>query len=183
MTLALLSLAAGTFISEDLACVSAGLLVQRGVIDPYSAVIACALGIFAGDLGLWGVGRAFGRAALQWAWVARHLDAERATRLSGWLDRNAARAIVASRFLPGARLPLYVIAGVLKMRGLLFALWALVAALVWTPVLVLGTARLGDAFVRQLSHSAQLGWVPLAAVAGLAWAGLRSARGLSRANG
>ena len=57
------SLMFGTLVSEDLACVTAGLLIQRGQIGASSAVAACALGILAGDVGLWGIGRAFGRAA------------------------------------------------------------------------------------------------------------------------
>ena len=50
--LTFLSLMFGTLVSEDLACVTAGLLIQRGQIEASSAVVACTLGIFAGDVGL-----------------------------------------------------------------------------------------------------------------------------------
>ena len=145
------SLMFGTLVSEDLACITAGLLVQRGQIGASSAVAACALGIFAGDVGLWGTGRMFGRAALEWSWIARRFESDRFHEFRSWLDRHAGWAIVASRFLPGSRLPLYVIAGLVRLPGAVFASWALVGTLLWTPVLVLLTATLGDVFTAWIS--------------------------------
>jgi membrane protein DedA with SNARE-associated domain len=148
------SLVFGTFISEDVACVTAGLLIQRGELSLSSGIAACTLGIFIGDVGLWGAGRIFGSAALAWPWIARRLDRARAQELRGWLERHAAVAIVGSRFLPGTRLPLYVIAGLLELPALIFGVWALVGALLWTPLVVLLTARLGDALVAHIFPAA-----------------------------
>jgi membrane protein DedA with SNARE-associated domain len=158
--IAFLSLFLGTFLSEDLACVTAGLLVQRGELGVSSGILACALGIFVGDVGLWGAGRVFGRAALAWPPIARQLQHGRFNDLRSWLERHAAGAIVGSRFLPGTRLPLYVIAGFVKLPGSVFAGWALVGALLWTPALVLLTAGLGDGFVARTSPMSGLGWLP-----------------------
>jgi membrane protein DedA with SNARE-associated domain len=158
--LTLVSLVFGTFVSEDLACVTAGLLVQRGEIGAPAAILACTLGIFAGDVGLWGAGRLFGCAALAWPWVGRQLRQERFTELRLWLERHAGRAIVASRFLPGTRLPLYLIAGILDLPGGVFATWALVGTLLWTPALVLATAGLGEVFTSRVTSLADLNWVP-----------------------
>ncbi|MEP7307456.1 MAG: DedA family protein [Acidobacteriota bacterium] len=144
--LAFASLLFGTFISEDLACVTAGLLIQRGELAASTGILACTLGIFVGDLGLWAVGRLFGHAVLGWSGIGRRLQHERAEELRAWLERHAAGAIVASRFLPGTRLPLYLVAGIVKLPCFVFAVWALVGTLLWTPTLVLLTARLGDAF-------------------------------------
>jgi membrane protein DedA with SNARE-associated domain len=152
------SLMVGTLVSEDLTCISAGLLVQRGQIGASAAIAACALGIVAGDIGLWGLGRLFGRAALEWPWIARRVDPAYRDQLRSWLDRRAGWAIVASRFLPGTRLPLYVIAGFVRLSGTVFAFWALVGSLLWTPMLVLLTARLGDAFVARISPLVGVGW-------------------------
>lgn len=156
--LAFASLLFGTFISEDLACVTAGLLIQRGEIAAPIGILACTLGIFVGDLGLWAAGRLFGQAVLGWPWVRRQLQCQRASELRAWLERHAAGAIVASRFLPGTRLPLYLIAGIFKLPVSVFAAWALVGTLLWTPALVLVTARLGDAFV-PVSPLVGIGWV------------------------
>jgi membrane protein DedA with SNARE-associated domain len=145
-----LSLAVATLASEDLACIGAGLLAASGEIGMMTGIAGCAAGIVAGDVGLWAIGRAFGPAALRWRALAGRIDEARVNRLREWLERNAAEAILASRFLPGARLPLYLAAGVAGMAGLRFATWALIAALVWTPLLVLGAASVGVAAAGRL---------------------------------
>ena len=142
-----LSLVFATLVSEDLACVAAGLLIQRGQVEVSSAVVACTLGIFAGDVGLWAIGRTCGRTVLAWPRVAQRLQPNRFHEFRSWLDRHAGWAIVASRFLPGSRLPLYVIAGIGVLPGMVFAGWALLGTLLWTPALVLLTAIIGDAFI------------------------------------
>jgi membrane protein DedA with SNARE-associated domain len=142
----LLTLAAGTLVSEDLTCIAAGQFAARGVIHPLVAVGGCFAGIYLGDFGLWLIGRVLGRRVIEWRWLARRLPESKLDRLRDWFDHNAAGAIVAARFLPGTRLPLYVAAGTLGRRGLPFAAWTFVAALVWTPLLVGFTALFGDSF-------------------------------------
>lgn len=165
--LTFVSLMAATLVSEDLTCITAGLLVQRGQMDAAAAIAACAIGIVAGDIGLWGLGRLFGRAALEWSWIARRVDPAHCDQLRSWLDRRAGWAIVASRFLPGTRLPLYVVAGFVRLSGAVFAFWALVGSLLWTPAVVLLTARLGDAFVVRIAPLVGAGWLayPITAIA------------------
>jgi len=151
--LTFLSLMFGTLVSEDLACVTAGLLIQRGQVEASSAVLACTLGIFAGDVGLWAIGRTCGRTVLVWPRVARRFHEFRS-----WLDRRAGWAIVASRFLPGSRLPLYVIAGIVELPGIVFAGWALLGTLLWTPALVLLTAIIGEGFIGPISSLIGSAW-------------------------
>jgi membrane protein DedA with SNARE-associated domain len=165
--LTLFSLVFATLVSEDLACITAGLLIQRGQLGVLSGVAACALGIFAGDVGLWGIARVFGRAALDLAWIKQCLESDRVYEFRSWLDRHAARTIIASRFLPGSRLPLYVIAGLVQLPGYVFASWALVGTLLWTPVLVLLTATLGDVFVTRISPVVGSSWAASAVTAGV----------------
>jgi hypothetical protein len=56
--------------------------------------------------------------------------------------------VILSRFTPGVRLPTYVAAGLLKTRFWSFSLYFLLAAVLWTPVLV-GAAAL---FGKSLPH-------------------------------
>jgi membrane protein DedA with SNARE-associated domain len=152
-TIAIASLAAGTLLSEDLTCIAAGQLVARGTLTPAVAVFGCAAGIYLGDLGLWLLGRAIGRHLIQWPWLARRLPAAKLERFRIWFDRHAGQAVIAARFLPGTRLPLYIAAGTLGRRGRAFAGWTLVAALLWTPLLIGLVARFGDAFAGALQRS------------------------------
>jgi pimeloyl-ACP methyl ester carboxylesterase/membrane protein DedA with SNARE-associated domain len=132
----LLSLAAATFLSEDLACVSAGVLVAEGRMSFLFATFACFLGIFIGDTLLFAIGRWIGRPALTrppLRWLVRPGSVERA---SEWLSHNGAVAIAGSRFLPGTRLPTYVAAGALHTSAPTFLGYFLIAAALWTPLVV-----------------------------------------------
>src|SRR5688500_9634721 len=102
---ALAGLALGTLVSEDLTLLAAGVAVAEGRLPAWSAMAACAAGLFIGDAGLWCAGR-LGRGPL-----ARWQSAAAIRPLIGWLDRAPVVTILASRVLPGTRLPLYVAAG------------------------------------------------------------------------
>src|SRR5688500_8476746 len=109
------ALIAATFVSEDLACISAGLLVRHGRISFVPAAAACAAGILIGDIGLWATGRISRRAFSRWPAVSRYIDRLPVREMRQWLDDHAALALLASRFMPGTRLALYLCAGTLGM--------------------------------------------------------------------
>jgi membrane protein DedA with SNARE-associated domain len=176
MAITLLGIIFGTFASEDLTCIATGLLIQRGQIGVGAGILACTTGIFAGDVGLWAIGRVFGRAALAWPWTARRLRGQNFENARDWLNRHAAGAIVASRFLPGTRFALYVVSGVLRLPGAVFMPWALVGTILWTPTIVLLTATLGDVFVGRIAPLVGSGWTSRLMVAGTIVLALRIAR-------
>jgi membrane protein DedA with SNARE-associated domain len=159
---------AGTFVSEDLTCIAVGLLVAGGQGDLNAGLVGCFLGIFAGDASLWLLGRVVGRRLLHVAWVRRRLPTQRLEQMQGWLERNAGGAVIAARFLPGARSPFYLSAGIVGRKGGRLLFWTFVAALLWTPLLVLSVAVFGEAAakpIRQLIGNGGLAIVVLAALA------------------
>jgi membrane protein DedA with SNARE-associated domain len=133
------ALIAATFVSEDAACAAAGALIAGGELRAPVAIGACAFGIFGGDMMLWVIGRA-GAGLLARNWFARRVPPARIQEARLWLERNSGRAILMSRFTPGARLPVYVTAGLLRISPWRFAAWTLCAASLWTPVVVLAAA-------------------------------------------
>jgi membrane protein DedA with SNARE-associated domain len=136
-------LAAATLVSEDATCVTAGLLVARGDASFAVAAGGSLFGIFFGDLLLFLAGRFMGRPALRVAplkWLVRAADVERS---SDWFERRGPAVILLSRFLPGTRLPTYFAAGLLETSFWRFTLYFLLAAAVWTPLLVGLAALLG----------------------------------------
>ena len=145
------ALAVGTFVSEDLTCIAAGLSVRSRDLDPIIALIGCFMGIYLGDLGLWGIGRLLGPRLLRarWvaAWLGRTIPEEQVRGFGEWFDRHTAAAVLAGRVVPGSRLPLYLAAGCSGRGAGRFFFWAAVAALLWVPFLVLLAAWLGDAIV------------------------------------
>ncbi|HJZ71593.1 MAG TPA: VTT domain-containing protein [Vicinamibacterales bacterium] len=171
-----LGIVLGTFVSEDATCIATGLLIQRGEIGLTSGILACLAGIYLGDLGLWGAGRLFGGTAVRWQWAARRLSHAAVHDARACLDRHAAGAIVASRFLPGTRFVLYVTAGVLGLPGVVFATWSFIAAVLWTPTLVLFSASLGDAFAVRASPIVSSPWSSRVAAALVVFVSLQALR-------
>ncbi len=148
-----LSLVAATLVSEDLTCVTAGVMASQGRIGFALASFACFFGIFIGDLLLFMAGRWFGRAALQRAPVKWFIKEGDAHRCSEWISRQGLKMIFASRFLPGARLPTYFAAGALNTSFWKFSFYFFIACAVWTPILVGLSMFLG----REVIESALLG--------------------------
>ena len=133
-----LLIAAATFASEDLTCISTGALIAAGKIGWVPGVLACLFGIYVGDLVLYFAGRMIGRPLLR-----KLVPEEKLDRASQWLVERGARAVVLSRFTPGLRLPTYVAAGLLQTRFWTFSFYFLLASILWTPVLVGSAALLG----------------------------------------
>ena len=139
----LLLLAVAMFISEDLTCIATGALIAAGKIGFFQGALACVVGIYFGDLLLYFAGRFMGRLILRWRPLRRLLTNEKLDAASLWLEKRGAGVVILSRFTPGLRLPTYVAAGLLKTRFWSFALYFLLAAVLWTPVLVGAAALLG----------------------------------------
>ena len=135
-----LALFIGTFVSEDLACITAGSLIAADRIDPYSAVLACLAGIVVGDLLLFGAGRLFGRQILASRLAARFIAPAAVDRASEWLSARGTSAILISRFVSGLRLPTYFLSGLLHLDAKRFAILVTVGAAIWTPIIVLAAA-------------------------------------------
>jgi len=140
-----LLLAAATLISEDLTCVAAGLLASHGKISFTAAVLACLVGIFVGDLLLVLAGRLLGRRVLERAPLRWWLSPRTVERSERWFTTQGAKVVLASRFVPGSRLPLFLAAGILRAPFLRVAAALLLAGVVWTPLLVGLSAWTGGA--------------------------------------
>lgn len=164
--LALLALALATLVSEDLACIAAGLLVAAGKLAFGPATAACFAGIFAGDLLLVLAGRTLGRGVLT-RWPLRgRVSPEAVARAERWFAARGAWVIMASRFMPGTRLPTYLAAGVLRVSWAKFTGWFALACALWTPLLVGAAAFAGEAAMGWLQAWAHVtGWLVVAGLA------------------
>jgi membrane protein DedA with SNARE-associated domain len=147
-----------TFASEDLTCIGVGLLIGSNQLDAVIGLSGCFLGIFVGDLGLWLIGYLMGLGLLRLSLVGRLVPAGRLEELRRWLDERGATALVAARFLPGARLPLYLASGLVGLSLRRFAYWTFLAALLWTPALVILAALLGEMIVEPAIFLFGPGW-------------------------
>ncbi|MEM6639056.1 MAG: alpha/beta fold hydrolase [Pseudomonadota bacterium] len=145
LALAMLTLALSTLISEDAACIVGGLLVASDAMSFTAAAGACLVGIYIGDALVFAAGRHLGapslsRAPLKWLISTDGVEAAKA-----WFATRGGTAILASRFIPGTRLPTYLAAGALGLSFVRFSGWFLLAAVLWTPALVGAATYAGHA--------------------------------------
>lgn len=170
-----------TFVSEDGACIAAGALAASGEISLPFAIASCFLGIVAGDIGLYWIGRVFGRRLMNFT-IAKRLVSENAlARGTRWLERRGASAVFLSRFVTGLRLPTFLAAGFLRTSFGRFAFYFILAAAIWTPVLVGSVALSGEFFGGSLLIAAVAAFVIVRIVMKLGtWRGRRIAIGKIR---
>jgi membrane protein DedA with SNARE-associated domain len=146
----LLLIVVATLVSEDLTCIGVGALVAQGRVGFLFGALACFLGIFIGDVLLYLAGRGLGRPALARAPLKWLLSESAVERSAEWFARNGLSVIAVSRFVPGARLPTYFVAGALKTGFWQFTGYFALACLAWTPLLVGLSAWLGSEVVSQV---------------------------------
>ncbi len=138
-----LAIIVATFVSEDLTCVAAGLAAATGRISAWDAIGAAGLGIWLGDLGLYAAGKYIGKPALRRAPFKWFIHDEDVHASSDWFARRGSIVILLGRFVPGTRLPTYFAAGLLETGFVAFSLWALLAVVIWAPLLGGGAMLIG----------------------------------------
>ncbi len=126
-----LSIFLATFIYEDGATLLAATLSASGSLDPWIGLLTTFMGIWVGDMGLYGLGSSFGRRTAGSRWLQKYLRPESLAKAEGWFARHGSLALVMSRAIPGSRLPLYVAAGALRLPFRLFAKTTAVCSAVW----------------------------------------------------
>src|SRR5205809_6438527 len=120
-----------SFVSEDAATISSALSIFGGPISWPLGFAACFTGIWLGDLGLYSLARCLGKPILQSRWIAPFADADAVERYEQRFNRHGSLTLLASRFVPGTRLPTYLAAGLLSMPLTRFALVTAMAAVLW----------------------------------------------------
>ena len=126
-----LSIFLATFIYEDGATLLAATVSASGALDPRLGILTTFLGIWMGDMGLYGLGSSFGRRTAQSRWLQKYLTPESLAKAEGWFAKHGSFALVMSRAIPGSRLPLYVAAGALRLPVRMFAKTTAVCSAVW----------------------------------------------------
>jgi len=170
----LLLIAVATLVSEDLTCLATGAAAAMGVVPFAAGVLACFTGIVIGDLLLFAAGRLLGRAVLGRPPLAWWVSPAAVDRASAWLDRRGLAVVLATRFLPGTRLPTYLAAGALRTDARRFLLAFVAASALWTPLLV-GFGALAGAQAAARFDDRRGAIVAVVAGVGALWALLRLA--------
>ncbi len=172
-----LSIFFATFIYEDGATLLAATLSAGGSLDPRIGLLATFLGIWVGDMGLYGLGSSFGRRTAQSRWLHKYLRPGSLAKAERWFLKHGSFALVMSRAIPGSRLPLYVAAGALRLPVRMFAKTTAVCSAVWVSA-IFAIWR----FIPKTSsgHQKLLPWLLTALVLFVPWLLSKSAGSLGR---
>ncbi len=133
-----------SFVSEDAATISSALSIFGGPLKWPLGFVSCFAGIWLGDLGLYFLARCTGKNVLRSRWLAQLADSAAITHCERTFAQNSAFALIASRFIPGTRLPTYLAAGLFAMPARRFALITAIGALLWISVFFALTKLFGS---------------------------------------
>ena len=159
-----------TFFSEDAATLGGATLAAAGQLATPLGLSACFLGIWLGDLGLYAAARHFGRPFLARQWVRKRVSEDRLARSEAWWKKRGLMVLLVARFVPGLRLPTYLLAGTLAVPFLSFATVTALMGLVWVPLVFALVWVAGEQTVAW--YAAAKGTLIVATVVALVLAGL-----------
>ena len=123
-----------TFIIEDPTTVTVGMLASAGVIPIGVGLISLYVGIMAGDIGFYFLGR-FARTHPR---LEQYVDHDFISPLKTWIEERYVLTIFIARFIPGARLPTYGASGFFRSSPGIFLTTVVTAAFVWATTLFFG---------------------------------------------
>lgn len=155
----------GIHVNEDMVLIPAGFLAAGDPINGVSLFWQFALfsylGIVIGDAGWFWLCRTFGTRVLQRRWFKRLMHPRRLLEVKHQIDARGALVLLAARFVPGTRIPVITMCGILHMAWWKF----LVVELLCVPITVTFQLSIGwfaakaatNAGVTKLSHQIAIG--------------------------
>lgn len=126
----------GVPIPEDITLVSAGLLAGMGNISLPGALVAGFIGVLMGDAFLFTMGRVYGRRVFKLPLFRSVFTPARIALAEEKILANSQFICFTARFLPGLRSPIYLTAGILGVRPVIFYGLDGLAALISVPIWV-----------------------------------------------
>lgn len=137
-----------TFVQEDAAIVAASFSnVEYGL--PFGlAFFSIYTGIIAGDLFIYGLGRA----AQQNSWLRSKVIGPKVDQVKSWLEDNFVWAVAVCRVTPTLLFPTFVAIGWFRMPVKRFILITVISSAIYTPIVFLLVTLLGDLVLYQLGY-------------------------------
>lgn len=126
----------GLPVPEDLALLTGGFLVHRGITQYPTTLAVSFIGVLAGDNSLFFIGRRFGARILHYLGFALPHILPRIERLKSFMDRHGHMAIFYARFLAGVRAPVYLVAGSAGVAPRRFLIYDALGAVISVPIAV-----------------------------------------------
>ncbi|MEQ1876949.1 MAG: DedA family protein [Bdellovibrionia bacterium] len=168
----------GVPLPEDITLIAAGMLAAAGSISLPGAFVAGYVGVLVGDVLLFMVGRKYGRRVFQLPVFNKIFTESRIIQAEQMIQKNAHKICFTARFLPGLRAPIYLTAGILKVRPIVFLAQDGLAALLSVPIWVYVGYKFGTELDTVLAVAKQIQFYLLGGIVALVgfWFWRRSLR-------
>ena len=118
------------FVQEDVAVLGAASASVSGIGSPMLMFIAITVGLTLSDLWKYWLGRA----AISQEWAKKHAESPKILKAKDNIVHNLGKSIMVVRFIPGARIPLYIAAGFFQASFLKFAMFIFLSALLYIGI-------------------------------------------------
>lgn len=135
----------GVPVSEDVVLLTAGTVCSTGHAWVLAMLPVAWAGVLTGDTLAFRIGKKLGPKAIEHKKLKKVLTPERVAKLQARFQKYGLWTIFLARFLPGVRLPTFLLAGSMGISQQRFWLADMCAAAVFAPILVLLGWRYGEA--------------------------------------
>jgi membrane-associated protein len=153
------------FISGDAFLLYVGHLLPRNVPALIAAWLGMILAVVLGASNLYLLSRRYGRQLLEHRFAGMlHLTPDRMVQAELTFRRWGPWALIVGRHVPGLRLPLTVVAGILELGYPVFAISVAVSSATWTAAFLTLGAVFGDDVVRSMRSAPMVYALGLAAI-------------------
>lgn len=122
--------AVGSALTEELATVVVFGLARAGRLSWFVAVSSVFFGTVGMNMALWWAGRIAGVNALRWKMFAK-IQGEKLDKLRHHVQREGWIAVAVARFVPGTRVAIFVLSGILGMTFPVFFVTQVVSSVLW----------------------------------------------------
>jgi membrane protein DedA with SNARE-associated domain len=186
--LALLAAGLGFPIPEDIPLLTGGYLCHIEEASVGKMIVVGMIGVLAGDLLLFGLGRRFGHRIVEHRFFRKLVNPSRLLTAEQLFARHGIKIVFFARFLPGLRPMLFMAAGVLRVKPTTFLAVNGMAACVTVPLMVFLGMFFGESIekisrdIAVASHTLLLLVSVAALIAAFVWVHRRQKRLIATAN-
>ncbi|MBI4581872.1 MAG: DedA family protein [Planctomycetes bacterium] len=184
----LIAASLGLPIPEDIPLLTGGYLCHLDEASLSTMIVVGLVGVLSGDIILFSMGRRFGHHVVEHRFFRRLVNPRRLLLAEELFTRHGVKIVFVGRFLPGLRPMIFMAAGVLRVRPLVFIAVNGAAACVSVPTLIVLGKIFGGSLeqirrdVRIASHGMAVVLIVVALVAGAIWMHRRQKRLMATAH-
>lgn len=137
-----------TFVQEDLAILTGGVLATNKTLPVIVVFLTLVTGFLTGDIIIYGLGWG----AHKVPWLYRKIYSEKVEKAREKLENNLTSTLVVVRLVPGLLFPTYIACGFIGVSFGQFAITTLATGATYTAIILTILIKIGEAFIPTFGH-------------------------------